>query len=585
MVSRLATMPRAHCRILRYFIVSNRESSTGIVQDKFIPKMWTVLTEGYFLKDLLADLTSGVVVGIVSLPLAIAFAIASGVKPEQGLYTAIVAGFIIALFGGSRTQVSGPTGAFVVVVYSIVQKHGYDGLAIATFIAGVILMVVGFLRMGILLRFVPYPVTVGFTTGIGLIIFSSQIPDFFGLRIPKVPAEFLEKWRSFFEASGTISPLTTIIGMASLAILVLAPRVTRRVPASLIAIVAMTAIVSALDLQVATIGSRFGEIPSSLPAPQILNLDLSKIRALFPAALTIAFLGAIESLLSAVVADGMTGRRHRSNMELVAQGLGNVISPVFGGIPATGAIARTATNIRNGARSPVSAMFHSVVLLLVMLIFGRFAALIPMATLAAILVFVSYNMSDLPTFFRSLKAPGSDVAVLVTTFFLTVIIDLTVAIEVGVVLAAFLFLKRMESVAEFGTMASELYGEDSQDPNPLKDKQLPPGVQVFELFGPLFFGVVERFKGALRQIQTAPVVLIIRMRHVSAIDSSGLNALEDVLLKSKKTKTTVLISSLRAQPLEAIKESGLFEKFGAENVLPTLDASIRRAEEIVNTAS
>src|SRR5262245_1811167 len=407
------------------------------------PKLVTVLREGYSWRLFLSDLGAGVTVGVVALPLAIAFAIASGVKPEQGLYTAIVAGFVIAALGGSRAQISGPTGAFIVIIYSIVQQFGYDGLAVATLIAGAMLIAMGFARMGALLKFIPYPVTVGFTSGIAVIIFSSQVRDFLGLRMDTVPSGFVEKWTAFAHSAGTIDLRAVAIGTAALLLSVGLPRYTRRIPGPLIAIVAVTVVAKLADLPVETIGSRFGAVPANLPFPRLPQVTWELVRQMFPSAVTIALLAALESLLAAVVADGMMGTRHRSNMELIAQGSGNIASVLFGGIPATGAIARTATNIKSGAKTPVSGMVHSATLALILLFFGRWAAYIPMAALAATLLVVAYNMSEWRAFVKLFRSPKSDVAVLLTTFLLTVLIDLTVAIQVGVVLAAFLFLRRM----------------------------------------------------------------------------------------------------------------------------------------------
>lgn len=552
------------------------------MQQPLVPKIVTVVQEGYSGQQLWTDVLSGIVVGIVALPLAIAFAIASGVSPERGLYTAIVGGFVVALLGGSRVQVSGPTGAFIVVVYAIVEKYGYEGLAISTFLAGIMLIGMGFLRMGTLLRFVPYPVTIGFTSGIALIIFSSQIKDFFGLNIQSVPAPFIEKWVVYANSFGSINLWSILVGCISLAILGYFPKVTRRIPSSLVALLASTLFVAIFKIPVDLIGTRYGVVEHTLPAPQLLNLSYATIRELFSPAMTIAFLGAIESLLSASVADGMLGMRHRSNMELIAQGIGNMFSAVFGGIPVTGAIARTSVNVRNGGRTPVAAMVHALILLLIMIKFGRYAAYIPMATLAAILIYVAYNMSELSTFAQVMKAPRSDISVLWTTFLLTVLIDLTVAIEVGVVLSAFLFLQRMQSVSGVGRISDlDVEIDEHDDPNPISKKRIPPGVEVFELFGPLFFGVVDRFKSSLLRSTLTPKVLILRMRNVPAIDASGLQALEDAISKAKKDNFVLLFSSLRPQPLDAARKAGIVDKIGRENVLPTVDAALKRASEII----
>ncbi|MBS1786673.1 MAG: sulfate permease [Acidobacteria bacterium] len=547
------------------------------------PKLITVFREGYTRKQFTSDLIAGVIVGIVALPLAIAFAIASGVKPEQGLYTAVIAGFIIGALGGTRAQISGPTGAFIVIIYGIVQQYGYDGLAVATIIAGFILVAMGLLRMGAFLKFIPYPVTVGFTTGIALIIFSGQIRDFFGLQMQNVPADFVEKWGAYIHAATSVNWQALVIGAASLAIVFLWPRITPKVPGSLVAIVLATAAVHLLHLNVETIGSRFGSVPNTLPAPHFPHLTWSLITKMFSPAITIALLAAIESLLAAVVADGMMGTRHRSNMELIAQGIGNVISPIFQGIPATGAIARTATNIKSGGRTPIAAIIHAVMLLLIMLFFGRWAALIPMPTLAAILIFVSYNMSEYHAFLKLLKSPKSDVAVLLVTFALTVLIDLTVAIQVGVVLAAFLFLQRMSEVSQVSSLTGNLTEEeeDSVNPRAISKRHVPAGVEVFEVYGSLFFGAIERFKDAMRRVEKKPKVLIIRMRMVPAIDATGLQVLEDVLERTRREGGTLMLTGVAAQPLEAIERSGLLEKIGRKFIFESIDDALECARQFL----
>ena len=547
------------------------------------PKLITVLREGYTKKQFTSDLIAGVIVGIVALPLAIAFAIASGVKPEQGLYTAVIAGFVIGALGGTRAQISGPTGAFIVIIYGIVQQYGYDGLAVATILAGFILVAMGLLRMGAFLKFIPYPVTVGFTTGIALIIFSGQIRDFFGLRMESVPADFVEKWQAYFHSAATVNWQALAVGAASLAIVFLWPRITPKVPGSLVAIVVITAAVHLLSLNVETIGSRFGSVPNTLPAPHFPHLTWGLITKMFSPAITIALLAAIESLLAAVVADGMMGTRHRSNMELIAQGIGNIVSPIFQGIPATGAIARTATNIKSGGRTPVAAIIHALTLLLIMVFFGRWAALIPMPTLAAILIFVSYNMSEYHAFLKLLKSPKSDVAVLVVTFLLTVLIDLTVAIQVGVVLAAFLFLQRMSEVAQVSSLTGNI-SEEEEDPNnprAISKRVVPPGVEVFEVYGSLFFGAIERFKDAMRRVEKKPKVLIIRMRMVPAIDATGLQVLEDVLERTRREGGTLMLTGVAAQPMEAMERSGFLKSLGREFIFESIDDALQCARQFL----
>jgi SulP family sulfate permease len=553
---------------------------------RFSPKLITVLKEGYSQKQFISDLIAGIIVGIVALPLAIAFAIASGVKPEQGLYTAVIAGIAASLLGGSRAQITGPTGAFIVIVFGIVQQYGYDGLAVATFIAGFLLIAMGLAGLGAVLRFIPYPVTIGFTSGIALIIFSSQVPDLLGLKIPKVPSAFIDKWISYAEHFGSFNVPALLIGAISIVIVFLWPRVTHRIPGSLVAIVVVTVIVKSFHLPVETIGSRFGSVPNHLPAPHFPHIAWGMIPKLFSPAITIALLGAIESLLSAVVADGMLGTRHRSNTELVAQGVGNVLSPIFYGIPATGAIARTATNIKNGGRTPISGIIHGVTLLIIMMFTSQWASLIPMPALAGILIYVAYNMSEWQTFVQILRSPKSDIAVLLVTFLLTVLIDLTVAIEVGVVLAAFLFMQKMADVTQVGFKTRELQREmneeeDLADPKAISKRDIPHGVEVFEIYGSLFFAAVDQFKDALRRVEKTPKVLILRMRHVLALDATGLKALEDLLKKMKKDKAVLILSGIHAQPFIVMDQSGFLEKIGKDNVQADIDTALERAREIL----
>lgn len=551
----------------------------------FEPKLLTVLRAGYTRQLLVKDVTAGVIVGLVALPLAIAFAIASGVKPEQGLYTAIIAAFVIAALGGSRTQVSGPTGAFIVIIYGIVQQYGYDGLAVATLLAGVLLVLMGLARMGALLRYVPYPVVVGFTAGIALIIFTGQLRDLLGLRMESVPADFLDKIGAYAAHAGSVNPAAIGIAALTLALLIVWPRVTTRLPGSLVAIVIATLVVRYFDLPVDTIASRFGGVPSQLPVPHIPVMSLAIVRQMFSPAITIALLAALESLLSAVVADGMLGTRHRPNQELIAQGIGNIVSPLFLGIPATGAIARTATNIKSGGRTPVAALVHSVTLLAIVLFAGQWAALIPMPSLAAVLVVVAYNMSEWRTVARLMRSPKSDVAVLVTTFLLTVVIDLTVAVQVGVVLAAFLFLQRMASVTQVSVITEELeeaHAETYATQRSVDRRVVPAGVQVFEIHGSLFFAAIDRFKDTLRSIKERPRVLIIRMRDVLSIDASGLESLDELLRESRREGAVLMLTGVHSQTLEAMENSGFLERIGPENLLEDLDAALRRAHFVID---
>lgn len=546
---------------------------------KLEPKLLSILREGYTWKQFQGDLLGGLTVGVVALPLAIALAIASGVKPEQGLYTAIVAGFVIAVFGGSRVQISGPTGAFVVIVYGVVQKYGYDGLVVATLIAGVLLIIMGLARMGALLKFVPYPVIVGFTGGIALIILSSQVSDFLGLKIEKVPADFVEKWIEYGRNISSIDPYTLCVGVASLLIIVLWPRVTRKVPGQLIAILAATFAVQFFQIPVDTIETRFGGMPSSLPIPQLPSVTWPMIQELFSPAITIAILAALESLLSAVVADGMTGTRHRSNMELVGQGAGNMASALFGGIPATGAIARTATNIKSGGKTPVSAVIHCIFLLLVLLFIGKWAAMIPVATLAAVLVVVAYNMSDWREFVHLLKSPRGDVAVLLATFLLTVFIELTVAIQVGILLAAFLFLQKMSKESRVDLITENLGDDEEIKTRDMSKIEIPKRVEVFEVSGSLFFGAVSQFKESIRIVATRPKVIILRMRQVLTIDASGIHILEELVRESHSRGCIIVFSAVSRSVYRAMRKSGFVEMVERNNFAPDIFAALEIAKK------
>lgn len=546
------------------------------------PKFFTVIKD-ITRQQILKDITAGVIVGIVALPLAIAFGIASGVSPERGLITAVIGGFIVSFLGGSRVQIGGPTGAFIVIVYSIVQQYGLNGLIIATLMAGLILMVMGFARFGSIIKFIPYPVVVGFTSGIAVVIFSSQIKDFFGLAIKTIPADFSEKWILYSTSIPSTNFITLFISLLALFVMIFWPRVSRKIPGSIIAIILTTFLVHFFNLNIETIGSRFGNIPSTLPTPSLPHFDFAVIRGLIQPATTIAILAAIESLLSAVVSDGMIGGRHRSNMELIAQGTANILSPLFGGIPVTGAIARTATNIKNGGRTPLAGITHAIVLLFIMLFFGKWANLIPMGTLAAILVIVAYNMSEWRSFKSLLKSPRSDVIVLLTTFFLTVFFDLTIAIEIGMILAVFLFMRRMALVTNVGVITRELKDEEdeSPDPNAISKRVIPDGVEVFEINGPFFFGAASTFKDAMRIVEDPPKIRIIRMRNVPAIDATGLQTLKEFYHESKKLGTKVILSGVHAQPLFAFTQAGLLDVFGEENIYGNIDDALDHAREIL----
>lgn len=553
----------------------------------YVPKLVTVLREGYSRRQFTSDLLAGLIVGIVALPLAIAFAIASGVKPEQGLYTAVVAGFVISALSGSRVQIGGPTGAFVVLIFGIVARHGYDGLALATIMAGVMLILLGAAGMGTIIKYVPYPVTVGFTAGIALIILAGQGRDFLGLRMDTVPAEFIPKLMAYGTHLSSINLHAAGLGVLTVATILLWPRVTRRVPGSLVAVLLTTVLVQYLELPVETIGSRFGSVPNSLPAPHLPVFSLARMRELFFPALSIALLGGIESLLSAVVADGMTERRHRSNMELVAQGVANIASPIFGGIPATGAIARTATNIKNGGRTPVAGLIHAATLLLILIFFGQWAALIPMATLAGILVVVACHMSEWRLFLRLLRTPRSDVTVLLATFLLTLLIDLTVAIQVGMLLSALLFMRRMAEATQVGKMENLLTDgeEDVADPLSLRLREVPHGVEVYEIAGPFFFGAADKFKQALSTVAGRPRVLVLRLRHVPIIDATGLEALENLYRKASRGNTHLILSGVCPQVRHVMVRAGFIRRIGRHNVCGHIDRALARATQLLEEKS
>jgi len=549
------------------------------VPGRLVPQLVTSL-QRYTARDLGADALAGIIVGIVALPLAIAFGVASGVSPAQGVYTAIVAGFLISALGGSTVQIGGPTGAFVVIVFGIVAQYGYAGLAVATMMAGVLMILMGVARLGGAIKFIPYPVTTGFTTGIALIIASQQVKDVLGLRMETVPAEFLDRFAEYAKTIHTVNAQAVLLSAAALAIIVYWPRVTRRVPSPFVALIVCTAVAQLLRLDVETIGSRFGDISFALPAPSLPSISFEDARNLVSPAVSIALLAGIESLLSAVVADGMVGTRHRSNMELVAQGVANVASPLFGGIPATGAIARTATNIRNGARSPVAGIVHALTLLVIALALGRWAQLIPLSVLGAILLVVAYNMSEWRSFKSLLSAPKSDVIVLLITFGLTVVVDLTVAIEVGMVMAAFLFMKRMADVTNVNVITRE-FEEDGRETTNGRRADIPRGVVVYEINGPFFFGAAETFKDTLATTMGKPKVLILRMRNVPAVDATGMHALEHLVRRTRHDGTLVLLSELRTQPTIALGRSGLLDDLGPEQTYETFEGAVDRARTVI----
>jgi len=548
----------------------------------FRPRFFEVL-RGYSRQTFSADLMAGLVVGIVALPLAIAFGIASGVSPEKGIITAVVAGFVVSLLGGSRVQIGGPTGAFIVIVYGVVQQYGETGLLVATFMAGVLLVAMGLFKLGAVIRFIPYPVVVGFTAGIALTIFTTQIADLFGMDFggEPVPGDFIGKWMLYFRHFGSVDWANLAVGLCSILLIVLTPRFSRRIPGSLVAIVVLTAGVWALRTYagmegVDTIGDRF-TIRAELPAAAMPAMDWEVMRSLFPVALTIALLGAIESLLSATVADGVTGDRHDSNTELMAQGAANLLTPLFGGIPATGAIARTMTNINNGGRTPVAGIIHAGVLLILLLMMPL-AQYIPMACLAGVLVVVSYNMSGWRAFRALLRTPLSDRAVLLVTFFLTVVFDLTVAIEVGLLIACVLFLRRVMETTEISVIRNEI------DPSAGSDARLheeplaiPSGIEVYEIDGPYFFGIATRFEELMMQMGDRPRVRIIRMRRVPFIDSTGLHNLETLCRMSQRAGSTLVLSGVNPGVRATLENAGICNLLGEENICPDIHAALERA--------
>lgn len=535
------------------------------------------------------DLFAGLTVAIVALPLAMAFAIASGVEPQRGLYTAIVAGILVSLFGGSRVQIGGPTGAFVVIIYDIVMRHGYEGLALATLMAGFFLILMGFFRFGAIIKYIPYPVITGFTSGIALIIFTSQIKDFLGLPLGVLPSDFLQKWALYAKEIGNVSLESLAVGGVSILLIIGCKRFAPKIPGPIVAVIFGAVAVQMLHLPIETIESRFGMIPSTLPTPSLPAWSFEQAKVLVPDALTIALLAAIESLLCAVVADGMTGYRHRSNTELIGQGIANLGSVFFGGIPATGAIARTATSIKSGAKSPLAGILHGIFVWLFMFFLASLIVKIPLATLAGILIVVAWNMSEIEHFRGLLKAPRSDVAVLLSTFLLTVLVDLTVAVQVGVVLAAILFIKRISEVTEIKErrLDEEWSGdglEGMDDPDATSKKVVPLGVEIYEINGPFFFGVADRLKGVLDVIEETPKVFILRMRRVPVIDATGMHALWEFQESCEKRGTILLLSGVSNRLYEALNRFGFIEALGEERVFDHIDKALAYAKLLVETA-
>ncbi|MBI1363625.1 MAG: sulfate permease [Proteobacteria bacterium] len=535
---------------------------------------------GYSLSHLRQDAISGLTVAIVALPLALAFAIASGVAPERGLFTAIVAGFFISFLGGSRHQIGGPTGAFVAVLFLVVEKHGYDGLVLATLLAGLMLIGLGLARLGAFIKFIPYPVIAGFTTGIGVIIFSTQIRDFLGLNMDKVPGDFIARMQAYIAAGPTMNTSAVAIGLMTVAIILTIRKKLPRMPAAIVGVVVASAAVALLNLPVETIGSRFGGLPSAIPTPQLPVFSLEKIQTVFPDAITIALLAAIESLLSAMIADGMTGERHKSNTELIGQGVANITSVLFGGIAATGAIARTAVNVRSGAYSPVSGMLHALFLLLFVLCLSPLASAIPLAALAGVLFIAAYDMADFHLFRRLMRAPGSDVLVLVTTFTLTVLVDITVAVQVGVALAALLFIKRMSDVVgiELG-MGDEdtLHEGQTKAATP----HVPAGVEIYKVGGPFFFGAADKMAEAVGRTGGKPKVLILRIKSAPFIDATGIHALEEILHRCQKQGTVLKLAGVQPAVHKALDKMGFTTELGGENLHSSTADALKAAKKLL----
>ncbi|EGT4144653.1 MAG: sulfate permease [Clostridium perfringens] len=548
------------------------------------PKLISLLDDkenGFSKEQFFKDLIAGIIVAIIALPLSIALGISSGVSPEKGLITAIIAGFIISLLGGSRVQIGGPTGAFVVIVFGIIQNHGVDGLIIATFMAGIILVLFGLLRFGSLIKYIPYPITVGFTSGIAVTLFSTQVKDFLGLSMTKTPSEFIPKWEAYISHMNTTNLYTLAIGLLALIILIFWPKINKKIPGSLIALIVTTLVVFIFNLPVATIGSQFGKISSNIPMPHIPNLNLNTLKALIGPAFTIALLGGIESLLSAVVSDGMIGDKHNSNAELIAQGIANMGSSLFGGIPATGAIARTAANVKNGGRTPISGIVHSITLLLIMLVFMPLAKFIPLTTLSAILIIVSYNMSEWRTFKAILKAPKSDIAILLTTFFLTVLFDLVIAIGIGMVVSMCLFMRRVATSIEVNELNESDCSDKSNIDTDMGNLKFGENVLVYDIRGHLFFGAVDTFMNTMKEINDDAKVLVLRMRHTKTLDVTGYKQIKNIALSCKSRNMTLIISELQEQPKKVMRLMGFIDTLGEDHFATNFDEALEKANSLI----
>ncbi len=555
----------------------------------FQPKLFSIL-KNYSKEKFSADLMAGIIVGIVALPLAIAFGIASGVSPEKGLITAIIGGFIVSFLGGSNVQIGGPTGAFIVIVYSIIQNYGLEGLAIATVMAGLILVLMGCFRLGTIIKYIPYPIVIGFTSGIALTIFTTQIKDLFGLTMAEVPADFISKWIAYFRSFNTVNWSSLIVGIVSILLIILTPKISKKIPGSLVAIIIMTIVTYILKetfniTGIETIGDRFSNISNDVPEPQPLSINMDTINQLLSPAFTIAILGAIESLLSATVADGVTGDQHNSNTELIGQGVANIVVPFFGGIPVTGAIARTMTNINNGGRTPIAGIIHAIVLLLIFLFLMPLIKLVPMACLAGVLIIVSYNMSGWRTVRSLLKTPKSDVAVLLTTFILTVVFNLTIAIEIGLLLAVLLFLRRVSENVQVSVLKDELDIAQGTESTQHETLDIAKGIEVYEIDGPFFFGVATKFDELMHNMGDKPLVRIIRMRKVPFIDSTGLHNLEILVESSHREKIHVILSGVNPKVHETIKRARLNSIIGDEYIFDHITKAVTAANKLAEELS
>lgn len=547
-----------------------------------IPKFMTCL-RGYTKEQFFRDLISGIIVAIIALPLSIALGIASGVSPEKGLYTAIVGGFIVSFLGGSRVQIGGPTGAFVIIVYGIIQKYGIDGLTVATIMAGIFLIIMGFLKFGGLIKYIPSSITTGFTSGIAIVIFSTQIKDFLGLQMKSVPSEFINKWIAYFNNIHSINFQSLIIAFLTLAIIILWPKINRKIPGTFIAIVISTLVALIFNLKIDTIGSQFGELSSSLPKLILPKVSLKMINELMLPALTIAILAGVESLLSAVVADGMIGGKHRSNMELIGEGVANLFSGIFGGIPVTGAIARTAANVKNGGRTPIAGIVHSVTLLIIMLLFMPYVKLVPMSSLAAVLVMVAYNMGEWEAFIDIFKAPKSDAIVFMVTFILTIFLDLVVAIGVGIVLSSFLFMKKMAEITKVEYILGDMEDvEDMELSELMENVNTPKDISVYEISGPFFFGAANKFVNAIREMGTPPKILIIKMGRVPFMDATAYHSFEMLYDVCKKHKTKLIMLRLQEQPMELLEKYGFIQVIGEENFCDNIEQAVERANLLIS---